>query len=158
MNSWFTNHWLLFFRENYSELLCFEHPITLLYEVVRGTVEEEEDPQASIIRELQEEAEIEEVSIATLKLMDSKVINVDLYNNSESNVEQCYHGFIIKLFDDKFSVIHHKVISNGEDNGHIYKFQWYKYDSKLFAKLNPNTLKFLKEINSNCFRNNKIFF
>ncbi len=141
------------FRENYSELLCFEHPITLLYEVVRGTVEKGEDPKATVIRELQEEAGIEEDSIATLKLMDSKVISVDVFSNSESKIEQCYHGFLIKLFDDKFSVIHHKVISNGEDNGHIYKFQWYKYDGKLFAKLNPNTMCFLEEINTNYFRN-----
>lgn len=61
------------FRNNYSELLCFEHPITLLLEVIRGTVEDEENPKDAIIRELFEEAGIQNDSIVSVNLIGSKL-------------------------------------------------------------------------------------
>jgi putative (di)nucleoside polyphosphate hydrolase len=133
------------FRNNFKELLCFEHPITKLIEVVRGTVEEGENPQDTIIRELFEEAGIDENSVSTISLMGTEVILVKGgYDGKGAKEEQLYYGYLVQLHDDTVPQWTHTVVSDGIDNGHEYTFIWRKYDSELQSNLNPNTRRFLE--------------
>lgn len=71
-------------------------------------------------------------------------MEVDNCNNQLTKNEQHYHGFLVKLINDKFSSFNHRVVSNGVDNGHFYTYQWYKITKDVESKLNPNTLRFMK--------------
>lgn len=133
------------FRNNFKELLCFQHPITSLLEVVRGTVEHGEDPKATIIRELFEEAGIQEDSISEVSLMGTEVMLVNGgYDGKGAKQDQMYYGFRVQLNDDTLPQWTHTVVSDGIDNGHQYTFTWMKYDSELKSKLNPHTRRFLE--------------
>lgn len=133
------------YRNNYSELLCFEHPITFLLEVVRGTVENGESPSEAIVRELYEEAGLQKESFLSVQLIVSQVMDVELFQNQKTRREQqYYHGYLIQLTNDNFSSFNHRVVSDGVDDGHFYTFQWYKITKDVESKLNPNTLRFMR--------------
>ena len=65
------------FRNNNTELLCFVHPKTGWLEVVRGTIEKNEDPERAIVRELFEEAGINETKIENISFAGNTTIKIN---------------------------------------------------------------------------------
>ncbi len=128
------------FRHEMKELLCFTHPVTNYLEVVRGTVEPNENPQDTVIRELVEEAGIYPSEIKNIFFAGDLKMQVKSGYDGKGNLqEQAYHGYSIGLINDNKPSWSHKVISDGIDNGHEYKFEWLPFNQDLLLKINPYT-------------------
>lgn len=133
-------------RNNNSELLCFTHPIKNYKEVVRGTVEENEKPEQTIIRELEEESGIKESEILSINSLGELLFNIPGGHDGKGPLEeQTYYGFNIQLKEPERKSWTHIVKSDGIDNGHCYNFQWENYNDKLLDFINPFTKQFLEK-------------
>lgn len=108
--------------EQGTELLVFDHDKQYSdagTQVIAGTVDENEDPQKTVLREC-----LEEGGLSDLKII-SKIDEYVFYRSTHSqyNRRHVYHLESEKSFPDQWT---HHVQSDGEDNGHDFHFYWMK--------------------------------
>ncbi|QGQ96494.1 NUDIX domain-containing protein [Paenibacillus psychroresistens] len=101
------NQQLLVFKEKDYEHLGFQVP--------GGTVEKNEDLQAAIIREIKEEAGINEVS-------NVKYLGEFTYNMEKP--DRIIKRYYYQMQADSPEYFTHIVQSDDEDNGWIYEYSW----------------------------------
>lgn len=128
------------FRNDLKELLCFTHPITNYIEVVRGTVEQNENTEVTVIRELKEEAGILQSEIKEINFIGELELKVNSGFDGQGELEnQTYFGYQISIYNESKPSWNHIVVSDGIDDGHKYLFEWKEINSAFLEQLNPYT-------------------
>lgn len=127
-----------------EELLVFTHPLTGLVEVVRGTVEEREEPQATARRELVEEANVSIPRLPQRFSVQSAFIRSGADQTGPWEY-QLHHAFVVTGDGTLSKEWEHSVTGGGLDDRLKFRFHWIRVKDAEKA-LTPGTGAFLQDL------------
>ncbi len=113
-------------KNNQTQLLVFEHPITHFIEVVRGTVEAQ-DLEQEILREITEESGLPARLFESVNLFNTHIFEVPGGRDRKGNVElQKHYAFHLTLKQPEKMANEwvHIVTGTGVDKGHAHRCFW----------------------------------
>lgn len=136
-------------REDSLDLLIFEHDITKIHQLVRGTVEEGEDLELAVIREVAEESGLRDVKVE--KKLGELVLEIKSGPTRSGPLEkQLHHAFLIKCNEETQDKWTHIAEGSSEEEGLKFHFYWASHDKDLeaivFDDFKPFISKFLQEV------------
>lgn len=135
-------------REDSIDLLIFEHDITKIHQLVRGTVEEGEDLELAVIREVEEESGLKDVVIE--KKLGELILEIKSGPTRSGPLEkQLHHAFLIKCNENTQDRWTHIAEGSSEEEGLSFHFYWASSERDLeaivFDDFKPFVENFLKE-------------
>lgn len=139
-------------RETKPEILIFEHDITKIHQLIRGTVKDKEDLKHAVLREIKEESGLENVSV--IKKLGEKILNIQAGPTRSGPIEQqLHHAFLVKTLGSTKNQWTHIAEGSVEESGLKFHFYWAPIDENLeniiFDDFKPFLPKLRKELLKN---------
>jgi 8-oxo-dGTP pyrophosphatase MutT (NUDIX family) len=128
-----------------SELLVFWSDVTQCYQLVRGTLEANEEPEAAVLREIKEEAGLTNLFIEGK--LGEKTLRIRGGPKREGPFEdQVHHGFLIRPVSEVKDRWTHIAQDCDAERGLAFHFSWLPIDENLEQRIYDDFRPFIKAL------------
>lgn len=137
------------FKNNQTQALVFEHDIAKVHQMIRGTVEQAEDLEVAVLREVAEESGLNNLKLhqklgeLTLQIKSGPTRLGSLQN-------QKHHAFLLECLEDTPDHWTHIAEGSKEEDGLKFHFYWVALDEKLldivFDDFKPFIFEFISQV------------
>ncbi|MCO4782730.1 MAG: NUDIX domain-containing protein [Candidatus Cloacimonetes bacterium] len=144
------------FKNNKAQALVFEHDLTKIHQMIRGTVEDLEDLETAVLREVAEES-----GLKNLKLHEKfgeQLLQVRSGpTRSGPFQDQMHHAFLLECQKDTEDKWTHLAEGSVEENGLKFHFYWAELNDSLieivfddFKVFIPKFIARVKTLSDSC--------
>ncbi len=112
------------------EVLIFQHDLTKIFQVIRGTLQPLENPETAVIREMAEESGLK--SAIVIKKLGEADIEVPGGPTRSGPLElQRHHAYLLQISSQSPDCWTHIASGSVEEEGVKFHFAWHPIDRRL---------------------------